>query len=274
MRLIALCVLTVTVLLAACGGGGGKKDNNQVYPPGTLPESRAIQSINLSPSNVTTGTVAEISATYTNPGTFENSTKLWNVNGGTLSEGAPDFDLILREVAGTPGTSSSLSTAAERVYWFTPTTPGSYKVTLKVDNASLDRIVDVTSAPVYLEVVPADDDAMIVRSLGREFSDLYQGAFRILYNPSLYEPLAVQPGDLLGGEDDVLFLGLTNQVGFVPIGITRKGEVPGVNGNGVIAEALFGKRTASHAPRALAIAGFELGLHIIRDSSGEPIWGE
>jgi len=273
MRFSLLCALILAALLAACGGGGGKKDN-QSYPPGTLPESRAIQSINLSPSSVTTGTVVELSATYTNPGTFENSTKFWKVSGGTLSEGAPDFDMILREVADVSGTSSSLSTSASRIYWFTPTTPGSYKISLKADNASLDRIVDVTSAPVYLEVVPAEDDMMIVRILGREVSDLYQGAFRILFNPSLYEPLAVQPGDLLGGPDDVLFLGLTNQVGFVPIGITRKGDVPGVNGNGVIAEALFGKREVSHAPRALAIAGFELGLHIIRDSSGEPIWGE
>ncbi len=274
MRLFTLCALIMTVLLAACGGGGGDKKNKQIYPPGTLPESKAIQSINLSPSSVTTGTVVEISATYTNPGTFENSTKFWQVSGGTLSEGAPDFDMILRQVADASGASSSLNTAASQVYWFTPTTPGSHKIKLRVDGASLDRIVDVTSAPVYLEVVPGEDDTMIVRILGRDVSDLYQGAFRILFNQSLYEPLAVQPGTLLGGPDDVLFLGLTNQSGFVPIGITRKGDVPGVNGNGVIAEALFGKRTVSHAPRALAIAGFELGLHIIRDSSGEPIWGE
>ena len=273
MRLFLLCALIATGLLAACGGGGGKK-NKQVYPPGTLPESQAIQSINLSPSSATTGTVVELSATYTNPGTFENSTKFWKVNGGTLSEGAPDFDLILREVADVSGASSSLSTAAEQVYWFTPSTPGSYKITLQVDNTSLVRVVEVTSAPVYLEVMPGEGDTAIVRILGRDVSDLYQGAFRIIFNSSLYEPLSVRAGDLLGGEDDVLFLGLTNQSGFVPIGITRKGNVPGVDGSGVIAEARFGKRTASHAPRAPAIAGFELGLHIIRDSSGEPIWGE
>ncbi len=273
MRILILSAMAMFALLTACGGGGGNKSDKKIYPPGTLPESRAIQSIDISPSSVSTGTVVELSATYTNPGTFKDSSKLWQVEAGTLSEGAPDFDIILREVAGLKGASASLSTTAEQVYWFTPAAPGSYKVSLKIDNASLERTVDVTSSPVYLEVVPGEEDTLIVRILGRDVSDLYQGAFRVLFNPSLYKPLSVQPGDLLGGPDDVLFLGLTNQNGFVPIGITRKGEVPGVNGSGLIAEAVFGRRTASHAPRALAIAGFELGLHIIRDSSGEPIWG-
>jgi len=72
----------------------------------------------------------------------------------------------------------------------------------------------------------------------------------------------------------VLFLGLTNQSGFVPIGITRKGDVPGVSGSGVIAEVVFTPRSAaaSRAPRQLYLAGFELALYLLCDNRGEPLF--
>lgn len=270
MRTIIFAVLAAAAALTiSCNGGGG----GHVYPPGTLPQSAAIQSLNISPSSVTTGTVVEITATYTNAAYFEDQTKLWEATGGTMTESAPDFDMVLRGTAGIKSASATLSTVSSRVFWFTPSTPGSYTLKLKIGTASLSRTVAVTSSPIYLEVAPGASNTTIVRIMGRDVNDLYQGAFRIIFNADRFTPTEAKAGSLLGAPADILFLGLTNQNGFVPIGITRKGEVQGVNGSGVIAEVTFTNKTASLTTSSLAVAGFEMGLYLIRDHEGATIFG-
>jgi hypothetical protein len=262
-------LLALIALIASCNGGGG----GHPYPSGTLPTSYAIQALNISPSTVTTGTVVEVTATYTNAAYFADKIKTWEVTGGTISETAPDFDLVLRGTAGIKGASATLATASSKVYWFTPTSPGEYKIKLTIGKPTFSRKVAVTSAPVYLEVASGTGNTTTVRIMARDVSDLYQGAFRVIFNSERFQPSSVTAGSFLGGASDILFLGLTNQSGFVPIGITRKGNVPGVDGDGVIAEVVFTNRSTSHSPSSIAIAGFELGVYLIRDSSGARIWG-
>jgi hypothetical protein len=272
MRTTIIAVIAaVAALTISCNGGGG---GGHIFPPGTLPHSAAIQSINISPSSVTTGTAVELTATYTDSSYFADKTKVWDTAGGSLTETAPDFDLVLRGTAGIKSASATLSTTSSRVFWFTPTSPGSYTIKLTIGKATFSRSVAVTSAPIYLEVTPGANNTTTVRIMARDVTDLYQGAFRVIFNPNRFQATEARAGSFLGGANDILFLGLTNQAGFVPIGITRKGNVAGISGDGVIAEVVFSDRTASHAPSSIAIAGFELGTYLMLDSKGATIWGD
>ena len=269
MRLtFSLAVIIVLAFAAACGGGG----KGPVVKPIENPTSSTIQSINFSPASITTGTVVEVSASYTNASAFEGASKEWMVGGGSISEQPPDFDLVLRETAGVKSASATLTTTAQEVYWLTPTRPGSYNVSLRIGNAYLTQTVEVTIAPVGLEIVPGTGGSVIVRVVGQGVTDLYQAAFRVVFNASIYAPTEVTPGTLLGGSDDILFLGLTNQNGFVPIAITRKGSVSGVDGSGVLAEVVFTPREASRAAASIGISGFELPRYVLRDSSGQEFY--
>ena len=271
MRTIILAVLAAAAAFTiSCNGGGG----GHVFPTGTLPTSAAIQSLNISPSSVTTGTVVEVTATYTNAAYFEDQSKAWDATGGTLTESAPDFDIVLRGTAGIKSANATLSTVSSRVFWFTPSTPGNYTLKLTIGKATLSRVVAVTSSPIYLEVAPGASNTTIVRIMGRDVNDLYQGAFRIIFNADRFTATEAKAGSLLGAPADILFLGLTNQNGFVPIGITRKGAVQGVSGSGVIAEVTFTNKTASLTTSSLAVAGFEMGLYLIRDHEGATIFGQ
>ena len=265
-----LAVIFTIAVFAACGGGG----KPPIVKPIDTPTSSTIQSLNFSPANVTSGTVVEVSATYTNASAFESAAKLWLVGGGTLSEQPPDFDLVLRETAGIKAASATLTTTASKVYWLTPIKPGSYNVSLRIGNAYLVQTVEVTTAPVGLEVLPGENNSVIVRVVGQGVTDLYQAAFRVVFNASVYTPTGVTPGTLLGSGSDILFIGLTNQNGFVPIAITRKGSAGGVNGSGVLAEVVFTPKAASRAAASIGISGFELLRYVLRDSSGVQFYGD
>ena len=85
-------------------------------------------------------------------------------------------------------------------------------------------------------------------------TDLYQAAFRINYS-SAWRVDSVEQGDFLGPEAETLFIGLTNQSGFVPVSITRLGNAAGVDGDGVLATIVFeptGTASASSVPFDLA----------------------
>jgi len=257
MRLTyTISIIIALALFSACGGGGGK---SPIVKPIDTPTSSTIQSLNFSPANVTTGTVVEVSATYTNASAFESAAKLW---------------LVLRETAGIKATSATLTTTASKVYWLTPTRPGSYNVSLRIGNAYLVQTVEVTTAPIGLEVLPGEGNSVVVRVVAQDVTNLYQAAFRVVFNASIYAPTEVTPGTLLGGSDDILFIGLTNQNGFVPIAITRKGSAGGVSGSGVLAEIVFTPKAASRVAASISISGFELLRYVLRDSSGQQFYGD
>jgi len=259
---LATACLVFLIIAASCGGGGGGKPTP---PP---PQNLTITAINLSPAEVSTGTVVELSATYNDANLAASYDKTWDVSAGALSLEQPDFGLVLRETAGFKTASVSLTTKASKVYWFTPAEAGTCTVKLTVGSASKSRSVGVTSSPLSIEVLPGEGDSTIVRVSAKNVSGLYQAAFRITFDSARYRPVSVEAGDFLGGEDDILFLGLTNQNGFVPVGITRKGDAPGVSGSGTLAEVVFAPRSASRAPSGLALAGFDLTLFLLRDNRG------
>lgn len=270
MKRILPVTLFVTVLIAcvSCGGGGGGPKPPPVPPP---PANLSITSINLAPAEVSTGTVVELSATYNNANLAASCDKTWEVSAGALSLEQPDFGLILRQTAGIKSPTAVLTTKASRIYWFTPSAAGACTVKLTVGTASKSKSVSVSSSPLTLEVLPGAEDSTVVKVNAQNATDLYQAAFRISFDSARYRPVSVTPGSFLGGQGDVLFLGLTNQSGFVPVGITRKGDAPGVSGSGTLAQVVFAPKSASHVPSSLGLAGFDLTFYLLRDGRGLPL---
>ena len=262
-------LVTVAIIVASCGGGGGPKP-----PPAPPPtQNLTISSLNVSPANISTGTVIELSATYNNATLAASMNKTWEVSAGALSLEQPDFSLVLRETAGIKSAAAALTTKASKVYWFTPSEGGNYTIKLTVGTVSRTKTVSVTSSPLALEVLPGEGDTTLVRVNARNVSGLYQVAFRVTFDSSRYRPTSVSAGSFLGSGDDILFLGLTDQNGFVPVGITRKGDTPGVSGSGALAQIVFAPKGASRAPSSLSLAGFDLSFYLLRDNSGLPLTG-
>ncbi|MCH7473013.1 hypothetical protein IIA79_08700 [bacterium] len=264
MQLVRIaCFITLLMsaaVVASCGGGGGNGGGGQV----------SIASINLNPAAVTAGAVVELSATINAPGQNVSSLlKSWNVTAGTLMLSPPEFSLFLRQIA--KGVSaSSVSTANGTVYWVTPTTGGPATISLTVENTTKSSEVQVGVSPVTLSVSNGPEGSKICTVEAQSISDLYQAAFRVNFT-SAWQPASVEPGSFLGGAGEILFLGLTNQNGFVPCAITRKGAAAGVNGSGVLATITFTPAQATSATREVESIPFELGLVILRNSKDEPI---
>jgi len=263
--LFALSIFGVGFFLYSCGGGGGKRPE----PQPTL----SILSINLSPQDPSAGTVVELSATFNNPSLAVGKTRVWEVSGGTIGETPPDFTLVLRQTAGLKNTSAVVRTTRDVVYWLTPTEPGKYTVTLTVGSVSRSREVSVSATPIALSILQDDGTHIVVSVKAVSVTNLYQAAFRVNFDSTKYTPTSVTPGNFLGSSQEILFLGLTNQNGFVPVGITRKGDAPGVSGSGELARISFSRKSTSRSPSALGLAGFSIGFYVLVDAQRSVING-
>jgi hypothetical protein len=248
-RSISLAAVMLTLIgIAACGGGGNKTPvviNNIVFNPGT----------------VAAGSVIELSANTT--GAALSDVKTWTVSSGQLAASQPDFSFVLRGTA-KAASSSSLSTTNSKVYWVTPTTGGSATVSLSIGSATRSQNVSIGASLVTMELTDAAGGKKVATVRVNGVTDLYQAAFRVLHT-SAWQAESVQQGDFLGNTADTLFLGLTNQSGFVPVAITRKGNVAGVDGSGTLARITFAPRSASSAREASSLP-FDIGLVQLRDS--------
>ncbi len=257
--------------LLSCGGGGKKPPQP---PPAPL---LVIESIDFEPINVSVSTAVVVSATYNNPSLAQGREKVWAVSGGSLSSEKPDFGLMIRNVAGIKETGATVSTKKDSVYWFTPSSPGDYTVTLTVAGATKKVSVRVLASPLVLDVLSEEDGGRTVIVRASNVSNLYQAGFRVIYDTTLYSPTSVASGSFLGSQADILFIGLTNQAGFVPIAITRKGNAGGVSGSGELARVAFRRvsNTSGLMRRGsiLGVAGFELGFFILLDYEGNIIGG-
>jgi len=256
--LLALSLFGAALLLHSCGGGGGKRPE----PQPTL----SILSINLSPQAPSAGTVVELSATFNNPSLAAGKTRVWEVSGGTIGETPPDFTLVLRQTAGVKKTSAVVSTTRDVVYWLAPTEPGKYRVTLTVGGATKSREVSISVTPIALSILQDDGTHIVVSVKAVSVTNLYQAAFRVNFDSAKYTPTSVVPGNFLGSSQEILFLGLTNQSGFVPVGITRKGNAPGVSGSGELARISFSRKTTSRSSSALGLAGFSIAFYVLVDA--------
>jgi hypothetical protein len=251
----SLSILLGAMLLAAgCGGG----------PGGNTP---VINGITLNPGTVSAASVIQLTGNIS--GANATDIKTWTVSAGQLSATAPDFGLVLRATA-KAASATSLSTANTTVYWITPSAPGSATVTLAVGSATKTQTVNIGANLVTLEVTDIAGGKKLATVRANGVTDLYQAAFRITYT-SAWHPEAVTQGDFLGTTNDTLFLGLTNQTGFVPVSITRKGNVSGVDGSGELARVTFAPGSATSSARELSNVPLDLTLVMLRNSKDEPI---
>lgn len=259
-KLRYLAFVAVSLLLtivSSCGGGGGG-------------EEARIVSINLNPATVTAGSVIALSASISAPGQSAASVvKNWTVTTGILSANAPDFSLLLRQTA-RDVSATSLSTAAETVYWVAPATGGSATVTCAVGSDSKNLEVTIGQSPVTMFVTTSTGGAKVCTINASNITDLYQIAFRINFS-SAWIPASAEVGSFLGGVDDILSLSMLDQNGFVPMSVTRKGDVDGMDGSGTVASVSFNPSGSAASVRETSDVPFSLAMMILRDSKGQLI---
>jgi hypothetical protein len=250
-------ILTLSIAAVSCGGGGNGGGGVNIV------------SISTNPASVSAGTVVELSAQINSSQNPGNLIKNWTVSSGTLSTTAPDFSLLLRATA--KGTSSSsASTAQNVVYWLTPTTVDQATITLEVESSTKTLTVSIGENPVTMSVTTGDGGAKTCSINANDMTDLYQAAFRVNFH-SGWTPSAVEPGSFLGTAENILWLGLTDQAGFVPFAITRKGDAAGVDGSGTLARITFQPVSSGSSVSTTADQPFDLAVVVLRNSQNEPI---
>jgi hypothetical protein len=254
MKTWVLALAGVCLLAAGCNSPGD--------PPATV----VINSIVLNPGTVAAGSVIELSANAT--GAAASDIKAWTVSSGQLATSAPDFSFVLRGTA-KAASASSVSTPNNKVYWITPVTAGTATLTVSIGTATKSQNVTIGASLVTMELTDAAGGKKVATVRVTGVTDLYQAAFRVNFT-SAWQPESVEQGDFLGNSADTLFIGLTNQTGFVPVGITRKGNVSGVDGSGTLARITFAPRGTSSA-RELSAVPFDIGTIYLRDSQDRPI---
>jgi len=241
-----LVAAALCAALMACGGGGN----------GTTEEVRIV-SISLNPTTVSANAVVTLSASISAPGqSTADLVKNWTASAGTLTIAAPDFSQIIREPSRV-ASSSSVSTTATQVYWRAPDTAVSATITLEVEQDSKSRAVQVTESPILLSVSSGSNNTKVCSVSANNVSDLRQAAFRIKFS-SAWVPQSAEAGDFLGTSEEILFLGLPNQTGFVPCAITKRGNVTGETGSGTLATVTFESASSTSAAREVADLPFAL----------------
>ncbi len=259
VRLLTL-VLVGALALGAVACKGGSNPNT-----GGL----RIVSLNFNPSAPTTGSVVQLTATYSGVSNTTGLIKNWTVSAGTLSTTKPDFGLLLRQTSKT-ASESSASTTANTVYWITPTSATTATITLVVEGVTKAASSSVVASPVSLSVTSGDGGSKICTVRVTNISDLYQAAFRINFS-SAWQPTLAAPGDFLGAADQIVWLGLTNQNGFVPCAISKRGAAPGNDGTGTLATITFTPVAGASSARGASSVPFDIGLIMLRTSKDDTI---
>jgi hypothetical protein len=259
VRFLTLVLVGALALGAvACNGGGGSSTGGL-----------KIVSLVLNPSAPTTGSVVQLSATYSGVNSTAGLIKNWTVSAGTLTTSKPDFGLLTRQTA-KAASESSASTTASTVYWITPTAATTATVKLVVEGVTKEMSASVAASPVSLSVTSGDGGSKICTVRVTNITDLYQAAFRINFS-SAWQPVSATPGDFLGSTDQIVWLGLTNQNGFVPCAISKRGSVPGNDGTGTLATITFTPVAAVSSARGASSVPFDIGLVLLRTSKDEAI---
>jgi general secretion pathway protein D len=156
------------------------------------------------------------------------------------------------------------------VYWTAPTTPGSVTITLSIGSASKSQTVTVGASVVSMDVSDAAGGKKVATVKVNGVTDLYQAAFRVQYT-SAWKPESVTIGSFLGASSDVLSVSKTDQAGFVPVSITRKGNVAGVDGSGTLATITFAPNSGTSSMRELSSVPFDISGITLVDSHQQPI---
>lgn len=248
-------LLLLSLALTACNGGGGGRQ-------------ATVNAINVNPATPSAGSLVQLSGNIS--GGNAGTVKTWEVDKGSLSTSPPDFAILLRATASKQG-SAVTSTTGETVYWITPPEGGQATITLTADSSTRSRTVTLGQSPLTLSVSDHDGGKR-VQIVASDVTDLYQAAFRISHS-SAWDPTSASQGDFLGTASQTLFFSMTNQNGFVPVAITRRGSLPGVDGTGALATIDFAPAGGTSSARSVAetTQPFELQLVVLRTSADEPI---
>jgi len=253
-------ILFLLLAAASCRGGGGGTKEVQIVK------------INLNPAAATAGSIIELSASISAPGQSVSSLlKEWEVSAGSLSLVPPDFSLLIRGTSKTPSETTS-STTNSVVYWMVPTSPGPATITLTVGTATKNNTVQVVNSPIVLSVTDGGGGKKICTVSASNVNDLYQAAFRVNFT-SAWKVNSVTQGAFLGSANETLFIGLTNQSGFVPVAITKRGDAAGADGSGVLATITFDPVETSSSVSSVAEVPFTLDAAILRTSGNESVAG-
>jgi len=254
--------LALAAMALACGGG----------TPQPSTEVRIV-SINLNPAAVVAGTVVELTASISAPGqSLAELTKNWSVTAGSITTTPPEFGLLIRATA--QGANSAVSTTRNSVYWTVPAEAGPATVTLSAGEDTESKTVNVGDSPLTLSVSTTGEGNKLCTVRANDVSDLYFAGFRVNYSGG-WNPVTADRGDFLGAEADTLFLGLTNQSGFVPVAVSRRGDAAGVDGSGVLATVEFAPVSQASSANAIDYGGpqrpFELSGAMLVTSAGSEI---
>ncbi|HES58167.1 MAG TPA: hypothetical protein ENO21_01915 [Firmicutes bacterium] len=253
--------LTLILLLAAAGCGGGNGGD----------EIRIVK-INLNPAAASAGSIVELSASISAPGQSVSSlVKEWEVSAGSLSLAPPDFSMLMRGTSKAASETTS-STTNSIVYWMVPATTGPATISLTVGTDTEETTVQVVSSPMVLSVTDGAGGSKVCTVSAQGVNDLYQAAFRVNFT-SAWTVASVEQGGFLGDENETLFIGLDDQSGFVPVAITKRGDVAGEDGSGVLATITFDPVETSSGVSAVADVPFALDAAILRTSGNQPLPG-
>ncbi|MEW5766146.1 MAG: fibronectin type III domain-containing protein [bacterium] len=115
-----------------------------------------------------------------------------------------------------------------------------------------------------LKIVPASKEAKVGDQFALEVriekvTNLFQTSFRAAFDPKVITAKGAEPGEFLG--EDVVFLGMPdNEKGTIELAITRKGEMSGVSGSGVLAIINF--KAENKGTTAIGISRDDLLLKV------------
>ncbi len=257
-RFAAISFIVLAALAVAVSCGGSKAD------PAT------IVSLNINPSIAVAGGVMELTASISAPGkSVANMVKNWTVSTGTLSASPPQFNIDIRQTAQDIG--ASVSTTNSSVYWTAPTSPGSATITLQIEGDTESITTNVGSSPITFNITSGANETKVVTVRANDVSDLYYAAFRVSHSSNWF-PASVEQGDFLGTTEETLFIGMTDQTGYVPVGISKRGDAAGENGSGTLATITFNPAAAPPAEGSSASSiPFEFGGVVLENSAGEKI---
>ncbi len=253
---VSFVILASVALGVSCGGGGGT--------PAT------IVSLNVNPSTPVVGGVMELTASISAPGkSVADMIKNWTVSVGTLSASPPQFNLDIRQTAQT--LDYSVSTTNSSVYWTAPAATGPATITLQIDGDTESITTNVTTSPFTFSINSGSNETRVVTVHANEVSDLYYAAFRVSHSNN-WIPASVEQGDFMGTTEETLFIGMTNQTGYVPVGISKRGDAAGESGSGILATITFSPTSTAPAEGS-SVSSIPFGIEgvVLENSAGEKI---
>lgn len=214
----------------SCNGSKSSSSSDISNNAGT--STYFISSVDLSNEIVYTDSIIDIS--YTMYGKYPSGLIAnWKVDAGNFITQTPD---IWQQVRGVRA--ANTSAIGEKVTLMAPSNTCTIKVTITLNDefqTHLERDINVYATP--LKIVSTTDNSsgnLLLTAKTSNVTDLYQIAFRVIFDPSKYEFTKVNAGNFFSSNER-LFLGHQVDDTTIAVAVTLKGAVRGKSGSGEIA---------------------------------------